>query len=188
VLIVWTGRVWRVCGAMSGLHAIRSDGLAGAIGLVGVFVSPFAGFAAGLFWLLQPSIADNAGLTAYNPPPGTVVGYAPARPPSQAAEPGAAAAIARHELQKQPSDLEAKIEEPPKPAVAVMNAKPVAPTVKPNKKKRKVVKRPQPVRTVSPVRSPVQRNPTSAYAASPEFSRRPSTWIDAVDRGFIRQF
>ena len=173
---------------MSGLHAIRSDGLAGAIGLVGLFISPFVGFAAGLYWLLQPSIAHNAGLTAYNPPPGTVVAYAPARPPSQAAEPDAAAAIARHELQTQPADPEAKIEEPPKPAVAVMKAEPVAPTVKPNRKERKVVKRPQPVRTVSPVRSPAQRNPTSAYAASPEFSGRTSTWTDAVDRGFIRQF
>jgi hypothetical protein len=189
VLIVWMGRVWRVCGAVSRLHAIRSDGLAGAIGLVGLFVSLFAGFAAGLYWLMQPSIAHNAGLTAYNPPPGTGVGYALARPPSQAADPGVGAAgIARHELQKQPSDPEAKIEEPPKPAVAVMNAEPAAPIVRPNKKKRKVVKRPQPVRTVSPVRSPVQRNPTSAYAASREFSSRTSTWIDAVDRGFIRQF
>ena len=171
---------------MSGLHAIRSDGLAGAIGLVGLFISPFVGFAAGLYWMLQPSIAHNAGLTAYHPPPGTVIAYAPARPQSQVAEPDAAAAIAGHELQTQPSNPEAKIEEPPKPAEAVMKAEPAAPTVKPNRKERKIAKRPQSVRAVSKVRSP--RNPTAAYAASPEFRSRTSTWTDAVDRGFIRQF
>ena len=63
--------------------------LAVALGFnVGVYAGIVACFAAGLFWLMQPKVLQNQGLTAYKPPPGTVVIYAdPARLPPAPSEP-----------------------------------------------------------------------------------------------------
>jgi hypothetical protein len=47
-----------------------------ALGInLGVYAGIVACFAAGLFWLMQPKVLQNHGLTAYKPPPGTVVIY-----------------------------------------------------------------------------------------------------------------
>jgi hypothetical protein len=43
---------------------------------VGVYAGIVACFAVGLFWLMQPKIVENQGMSAYRPPPGTVVNYA----------------------------------------------------------------------------------------------------------------
>src|SRR5713226_3301917 len=40
---------------------------------VGIILAAYAGFAFGLFWLMQPSVATNSGLAGYRPPPKTVV-------------------------------------------------------------------------------------------------------------------
>jgi hypothetical protein len=63
--------------------------LAVALGInVGVYAGIVACFAAGLFWLMRPTILQNQGLAAYKPPPGTVVIYSdPARLPPTLSEP-----------------------------------------------------------------------------------------------------
>jgi hypothetical protein len=48
-----------------------------ALGInVGVYAGTVACFAAGLYWLMQPTVVQNRGLAAYKPPPGAVVTYA----------------------------------------------------------------------------------------------------------------
>jgi hypothetical protein len=60
-----------------------------ALGInVGVYAGIVACFAAGLFWLMQPRVLQNQGLSAYKPLPGTVVTYTdPARLPPAPSEP-----------------------------------------------------------------------------------------------------
>src|SRR2546426_9592116 len=40
---------------------------------VGIILAAYAGFAFGLYWLMQPSVAANYGMAGYRPPPKTVV-------------------------------------------------------------------------------------------------------------------
>ena len=56
--------------------------LAVALGFnVVVYAGIIACFAAGLFWLMRPTVIQNQGMAAYKPPPGTVLNYAgPAQP------------------------------------------------------------------------------------------------------------
>ena len=63
--------------------------LAVALGFnIGVYAGIIACFAAGLFWLMKPTVIQNHGLAAYKPPPGTVVIYAnPTRLPPALSEP-----------------------------------------------------------------------------------------------------
>jgi hypothetical protein len=63
--------------------------LAFALGInVGVYAGIVACFAAGLFWLMQPKVLQNQGMSAYKPPPGAVVIYAdPTRVPPALSEP-----------------------------------------------------------------------------------------------------
>src|SRR5262244_854645 len=43
---------------------------------VGIILAAYVGFFVDLYWLMQPSVAANPGLAAYQPPPKTVVRYA----------------------------------------------------------------------------------------------------------------
>jgi len=56
---------------------------------VGIILAAYAGFAFGLFWLMQPSVAANYGLAGYRPPPKTIVRSAdsPWVPPASEALP-----------------------------------------------------------------------------------------------------
>src|ERR1700730_193222 len=56
---------------------------AGLVTALAVFLAVYGGIALGFFWLMQPSVAKNSGLAAYQPPPKTVVIYAdmPRLPP-----------------------------------------------------------------------------------------------------------
>jgi hypothetical protein len=59
--------------------------LAVALGFnVGVYAGIIACFAAGLFWLMRPTVIQNQGLAAYKPPPGTVLNYSDAARPRPA--------------------------------------------------------------------------------------------------------
>src|SRR5262244_2078896 len=55
---------------------------------VGIILAAYVGFFVDLYWLMQPSVAANPGLAAYQPPPKTVVRYADSPwvppPPSEA--------------------------------------------------------------------------------------------------------
>ena len=56
--------------------AHRSDGETAALGIhLTVYCAIAACFAFGLYALLQPSRGPNSGLTAYKPPPATVISY-----------------------------------------------------------------------------------------------------------------
>src|ERR1700736_1143850 len=69
---------------------------------VGLVLAAYAGFAFGLFWLMQPSVAPNYGLAGYRPPPKTVVhsADAPWVPPAQEALPILARAEPAPEIAK----------------------------------------------------------------------------------------
>lgn len=61
---------------MAGYVRYHRDGLAGALAihlLIYCFVG--GGFFFGLYELLQPTRFNNPGITAYKPPPGTVIAY-----------------------------------------------------------------------------------------------------------------
>jgi hypothetical protein len=73
--------------------AHRPNGEAVALGThLIVYCAVGACFAFGLYALLQPSRSFNPGLTAYNPPPGTVVTYGKPFLANSVAEPTAPAA------------------------------------------------------------------------------------------------
>jgi hypothetical protein len=56
----------------------QTDGLAAALGIhLAIYCAVGGCFAFGLYALLQPSRFPNPGLTAYKPPPGTVITYVP---------------------------------------------------------------------------------------------------------------
>jgi len=115
---------------------------------VGLILGAYAGFAFGLYWLMQPAVATNHGLAAYRPPPNAVVRDADSPwvppPPSEA---------------------------PPLPAAA-KPAPEVAKSVvaeQPKKEVRKQETRAAP-RRERPVRE--QPNPFSGYASSPSYGPR----------------
>jgi hypothetical protein len=67
---------WRASTVIATYSAHRPNGEAAALGThLIVYCAVGACFAFGLYALLQPSRSFNPGLTAYNPPPGTVVTY-----------------------------------------------------------------------------------------------------------------
>jgi hypothetical protein len=80
--------------------------LAAAVGLI---VGAYVAFAAGLYWMMQPSVATNYGVAGYRPPPKTVVRDAnsPWVPPTPEVLPKQAIAepepeLARAEVIQQP--------------------------------------------------------------------------------------
>jgi hypothetical protein len=73
---------------MGGYAHYQRDGLAGALAIHLFLYCAVGGcFAFGLYELLQPTRASNPGITAYKPPPKTVIAYGPASgfPPAPAA-------------------------------------------------------------------------------------------------------
>src|SRR4051812_21639047 len=74
---------------MATAPARRSEsGMAAALGIY-LVVYCFTALCLGatLYWLMQPRVIENAGIAAYQPPPGAVVAYRPSpwTPPAQAA-------------------------------------------------------------------------------------------------------
>jgi uncharacterized iron-regulated membrane protein len=65
---------------VAGTSRHRGSGLVTALV---IFLGVYAGIALCFYWLMQPSVAKNSGLAAYQPPPKTVVIYAdmPRLPP-----------------------------------------------------------------------------------------------------------
>ena len=116
---------------------------------VGFILAAYVGFFVALYWLMQPSVAANPGLAAYQPPPKTVVRYAdsPWVPPA----PSEALAI--------PAATEPAAELP-KSGV----------TEEPKKVTKKQEARTAP-RRARPVRE--QPNPFWGYASSRSFGFRP---------------
>jgi hypothetical protein len=115
---------------------------------VGIILGAYAGFALGLYWLMQPSVATNHGLAGYRPPPKTVVHYAgsPWVPPT-------------------PSEALPVREAEPAPEIAKSSV-----TEVPKKETKK-----QEARTIPRRARPVteQPNPFWGYASSRSFSSRP---------------
>jgi hypothetical protein len=66
---------------IAGTSRNRGSGLVTALV---IFLGLYAGVALCFYWLMQPSVAKNSGLAAYQPPPKTVVIYAdmPRLPPA----------------------------------------------------------------------------------------------------------
>jgi uncharacterized iron-regulated membrane protein len=66
---------------VAGTSRHRGSGLVTALV---IFLGVYAGIALCFYWLMQPSVAKNSGLAAYQPPPKTVVIYAdmPRVPPA----------------------------------------------------------------------------------------------------------
>jgi hypothetical protein len=66
---------------VAGASRYRDSGLVTALV---IFLGVYAGIALCFYWLMQPSVAKNSGLAAYQPPPKTVVIYAdmPRLPPA----------------------------------------------------------------------------------------------------------
>ena len=173
---------------MHGSRDMRTHGLVGAIALyLGLLAAVFVAFSASLYWLLQPSIAHNPGLTVYEPPPATVLASAPARAvsPSQTVEPTADLVAAQYAPDESSQPAVKTETVPPKPAVATTKTEPVAPVLKPKVQDRRIAKRPPRERTAARQSQP--QDPRSAYAATSD-SRRSWTWSEAVDRGFLPQF
>jgi hypothetical protein len=115
--------------------------LAAYVGLAGCF-------AAGLYWLMQPSVFPNAGLAAYKPPPNTVVTFS-----------GSPGAWTPRPLLEQT------------PALAVVEPAPVvaeSPVVTPKKeaKKQQAVAAPRARRP-----GPERRNPMQDYAYQPSYGQ-----------------
>jgi hypothetical protein len=85
-------------------------------GVVAIFVGVYAGSAFGLYSLMQPTVVANPGLSAYQPPPGTIVTYAglpagaSAAPKAAAAEPRPAVAV----TEPAPEPVESRVAEPKK--------------------------------------------------------------------------
>jgi hypothetical protein len=117
---------------------------------LGVCVGLAACFAAGLYWLMQPSVFPNPGLTAYKPPPNFVVTFtgsaSPSMPPAPLPDPPATVS--------------------PEPAVEAAIVTNVTP--KKEAKKQRVV-------TSQRARRPRQErpNPVWDYAYQPSFGARP---------------
>ena len=79
--------------------AHRSDGETAALGIhLIVYCAIAACFAYGLYAMLQPSRGPNSGLTAYKPPPATVISYGKPFLPNSVVEPIASAAPIEPEL------------------------------------------------------------------------------------------
>jgi hypothetical protein len=121
-------------------------GLAAA---VGILLGIYAGFFFGLYWFMQPSVAANPGLAAYQPPPKTVVRYADAPwvPP--------------------PSSESLPIQALDEPAAEVASSN-VTEEPKRETKKHQARTTPRRVRSVRE-----QRSPFSGYASSHSFGFRP---------------
>ena len=123
---------------------------------VGVILAAYAGFAFGLFWLMQPSVATNYGVAGYRAPPKTIVrsADAPWVPPETS----------------EPLPIRAKAE-PAAPAASV------AEEPKKEAKKQEVRTVPRPARLVREQPNPYavreQPNPYSGYAYSRSFGSRP---------------
>jgi hypothetical protein len=65
---------------MGRTSAHASSGLAGAIAIsLGLYLTVGLCLGGGFYWLMQPKVIHNVGVAAYQPPPRTVLGYAPAR-------------------------------------------------------------------------------------------------------------
>jgi hypothetical protein len=116
---------------------------------VAIFLGAYAGFAFGLYWLMQPSVVTNSGLAGYRPPPKTVVHSAdsPWVPPN-------------------PSEalpMRAVAEPAPEIAQKVV-------TEEPKKETKKQAARTTP-RQTRPARE--QPNPFWGYASSRSFGSRP---------------
>jgi hypothetical protein len=64
----------RFAASMASRSRYPDSGLAVALAIyLGVYVGLAVCFAAGLNWLMRPSVFPNAGLAAYKPPPSTIV-------------------------------------------------------------------------------------------------------------------
>ncbi len=126
---------------------------------VGIILAAYAGFAFGLFWLMQPSVATNYGVAGYRAPPKTIVRSADAPwVPPEASE---------------PLPIHAKAE----PAAPAAKSS-VAEEPKKETKKQEVRTVPRPARQVREQPNPYavreQPNPYSGYAYSRSFgSSRP---------------
>jgi hypothetical protein len=59
------------------LRSVDSKAAIGFVAFAGLYVLAAAGF----YWLMQPSVAQNRGVAAYQPPPKAVVSYVPWVPP-----------------------------------------------------------------------------------------------------------
>jgi hypothetical protein len=151
---------------MKGSRAIQTDGLTGALALyLGLFLSVFFVFAAGLYWLLQPTVNHNPGLSAYKAPPATVLASVPAWPPGQAIVAAADAPAAKPE----PAQPVAQANTGEPPAAEAKAMEPAAPAAEVKKTARKIAKRPR--------RS---RDPMADYAARYDNGFRP--WSQAAQR------
>jgi hypothetical protein len=82
------------------------SGLAVALAIyLGIYVGLAVCFAAGLYWLMQPSVFPNAGLAAYKPPPSTIVTNASsprARTPPPLPAPTFTVAVVESEVVERP--------------------------------------------------------------------------------------
>ena len=114
---------------------------------LGLYCAVAAGFAFGVYELMQPSRHANPGLAAYKPPPATVIADAP---PSRHADTALASAAPA-----EPETVGAAEVQPPPPAETA----PPAPEVKQAK-----VERPKRQR---PARRREWRDPMMNYAAQP---------------------
>ena len=67
---------------------------AGLVAALGIFLAVYAGGALCFYWFMQPTVVKNYGLSAYHPPPKTVVIYAdsPWVPPAPSEPPATIAA------------------------------------------------------------------------------------------------
>jgi hypothetical protein len=87
-------------------------------GVVVIFVGVYAGSAFGLYALMQPTVVANPGLSAYQPPPGTIVTYAGLPVGASAAPKAAAAAAEPHSAvavtEPAPQPVESRVAEPKK--------------------------------------------------------------------------
>ena len=111
---------------------------------LGIYVGAAGCFAAGLHWLMQPSVLPNAGLAAYKPPPNTIVTYR-----------GSPSAWTPPTL--------------PEPTVAVAEPGPevaVSPVAAPKKEAKKQQAAPRPRRP-----RPERPDPMREYAYQPSYSQ-----------------
>jgi hypothetical protein len=125
---------------------------------LGVYVAFAACFAAGLYWLMQPSVFANVGLAAYKPPPKTVVHYA-GSPGAWTPPPSPEVPIAMV-MSPDPDAAPITALEPKKEAAAA----------EPKKEGKK-----QQAATTSRARRPrpERRNPMQDYAYQPSYGFRP---------------
>jgi hypothetical protein len=101
-----------------------SSRFADAAAVTGSFAASFgmlAALAFGFFWLMQPTVAKNPGLAAYQPPPKTVVSSVPWTPPPPSTDREIMAASGVRDAAQNTPVL------PPKGEVATAQARAAAP-------------------------------------------------------------